>query len=416
MFFNNAAFNKRMVDLSPETILRRVPSLAVKVNPDGQIAVQGPEGETVCGAAHGLAVLDVFSTALTVGDAVARLRPRARGAHDLIDLINTIIQLHQGGILLGEGEARQSIDRESRGFAAPEVHISMLNDRARTAGFLAAIAETVRPGDVVVDVGTGTGVLAIAAARAGARRVYAIEATSIGQVANLMFEANGLADRITLLEGRSTHIDLPEKADVLIGETIGNEPLREQVLETFLDARLRFLKPDARLVPGSLSVFGVPVEIPAADLSPHTFTREAAARWCAAYGMDFSPLAVVAASPGQSFLAQHSEARHWRRLSDPIRLFDVDLRRHTAAAVRSTVSAPATYSGVINGLAIFFELHVSSTVRLSTEPSRAPERSNWRNPVEILPVAWTVRPGDLIEVPYRYGVPGQRVEVRTAPA
>ena len=163
-------------------------------------------------------------------------------------------------------------------------------------------------------------------------------------------------------------------------------------------------------------MFGIPVEIPAADLSPHTFTREAAARWRAAYGMDFSPLAVVAAAPGQSYLAQRSEASQWRRLSDPIRLLDVDLGRHAAGAVQSTVSAPATSSGVVNGLAIFFELHVSSTVRLSTDPSRASGHSNWRNPVEILPLALNVQPGDLIEVTYRYGVPGPRVDVRAAPA
>jgi hypothetical protein len=132
--------------------------------------------------------------------------------------------------------------------------------------------------------------------------------------------------------------------------------------------------------------------------------------------MDFSPLALVAASPGQSFLARHSEARRWRSLSDPILLLDVDLRRHTDAAVRSTVSASATSSGVINGLTIFFELHVSASVRLSTEPSSASEPSNWRNPVEILPAALNVQPGDRIEVTYRYSVPGPRIEVVTAPA
>jgi hypothetical protein len=231
-----------------------------------------------------------------------------------------------------------------------------------------------------------------------------------------MFEANGVADRITLVEGCSTHVDLPEKADVLIGEIVGNAPLRERILETFLDARVRFLKPGARFVPEGLAAFGIPVEIPAADLSPHTFTPEAAARWREAYGMDFSPLAVVAAAPGQSFLAQGAEARQWRRLSDPIRLFDIDLRGHEEAVVQSTVSAPATCAGAINGLAIFFELRVSSSVRLSTDPSSASEHSHWRNPVEILPAALNVQPGDRIEVTYRYGVPGLRVEVGTAPA
>ncbi len=405
-----------MFDLTPQTILRRASSLAIRVDPDGRMVIESPEGESACDVSHGLALLDVFSTARTIESAVAQLGPTVRGAQDWIDLTNTIIELRQGGILLAEGEERHSIERDARGFAAPEAHVSMLNDLARTKGFLAAIEEAVKPGDVVVDVGTGTGVLAIAAARAGARRVYAIEATSIGQVAELMFEANGLADRIQLLQGRSTRLDLPEKADVLISEIIGSAPLSEQVLETFLDARARYLKPGARLVPERLAGYGVPVEIPAAVLGSRTFTREAAARWRSAYGIDFSPLAVVAASLGQSFLSQHSETRQWPWLSYPIRLFDIDLRSHADATVRSTASASARSSGVLNGLMIFFDLHVSSSVRLSSDPATASEQSHWRNPVEILPEASNVQPGDLIEVTYRYGVPGPRMEVRTAPA
>jgi predicted RNA methylase len=69
--------------------------------------------------------------------------------------------------------------------------------------------------------------LAIAAACASSH-VYAIEASGIGKLAKAIFKANGLADRITLIEGWSTQVNLPEKADVLISEIIGNEPLGEQ--------------------------------------------------------------------------------------------------------------------------------------------------------------------------------------------
>ena len=105
------------------------------------------------------------------------------------------------------------------------MHIAMLNDRRRTASFLAAIRRVVRPGDVVVDVGTGTGVLAIAAAQAGAARVYAVEATGIGKLAEANFRANGLQDRITLVPGWSMQVTLPERADVLVSEVIGKTPL-----------------------------------------------------------------------------------------------------------------------------------------------------------------------------------------------
>jgi len=94
-------------------------------------------------------------------------------------------------------------------------HASMLNDRRRTAGYLASIRDVVKPGDVVVDIGTGTGILAIAAVRAGARHVYAIEEARIARVARTLFEANGMTDHITLIRGRSTEVRLPQRADVL---------------------------------------------------------------------------------------------------------------------------------------------------------------------------------------------------------
>jgi len=93
-------------------------------------------------------------------------------------------------------------------------HASMLNDRRRTAGYLASIRDIVKPGDVVVDIGTGTGILAIAAVRAGARHVYAIEEARIARVARTLFEANGMTDHITLIRGRSTEVKLPQRADV----------------------------------------------------------------------------------------------------------------------------------------------------------------------------------------------------------
>ena len=87
----------------------------------------------------------------------------------------------------------------TRGWADPVEHARMLHDDRRTGDYLTALREAVRPGDVVLDLGTGSGVLAVAAARAGARRVYAIEATDIAEVAERVFAANGVQDRVTLI-------------------------------------------------------------------------------------------------------------------------------------------------------------------------------------------------------------------------
>src|SRR3954454_16113224 len=79
------------------------------------------------------------------------------------------------------------------------LHGAMLDDRRRTRSFIAAIEAAVRPGDVVVEIGTGTGVLAVAAARAGARRVYALESANMAAWARRIFAANRVSDRATLV-------------------------------------------------------------------------------------------------------------------------------------------------------------------------------------------------------------------------
>jgi hypothetical protein len=119
-----------------------------------------------------------------------------------------------------------------------------LIDEERTMAFAKAIATTVRPGDVVVDMGAGSGVLAMLAARAGAKKVYAIEIdrSNIATL-NAVFRANALEDRIVLIHGDVCKVDLPEKVDVIIGEMIATA-LIEELQVPAMNNMLRFAKRD----------------------------------------------------------------------------------------------------------------------------------------------------------------------------
>jgi precorrin-6B methylase 2 len=275
--------------LSPKAVLALAPGVMLHFRSPSDVVIQGRHGQLSAGA-HGVDLVQAFRTPTAYEVAVDRLASRTAGMMDYVDMVATLHELARLGVLVDTSAATPALNAEPTYYDAAPVHIEMLNDRTRTAMYLQAIREVVRQGDVVLDIGTGTGVLAVAAAQAGASRVYAIEATGIADAARRVYEVNGFGDRITLLEGESTGIELPERADVLVAELIGIDPLGERILETTRDAVSRFLQPGARLVPSAIDVSAVLVALPNGRGNPWRFTRSHIDRWGAWYGIDFSPL------------------------------------------------------------------------------------------------------------------------------
>ncbi|HEU0078353.1 MAG TPA: 50S ribosomal protein L11 methyltransferase [Longimicrobiaceae bacterium] len=283
-----------------------------------------------------------------------------------------------------------------------ELHTRMLNDRGRTSRFIRAVEEVVRPGDVVVDLGTGTGILAMAAARAGAKRVYAIEAGPIAGVAKQLFAANGFGRRITLLDQHSTEVELPTRADVLITETFGHGALSEQVLEAVVDARRRLLKRNARTVPGSLRIFGIPVSMPEETRGEYVFTPAGLEQWKAWYGIDFGALGATNRDALLTHWLDASHARRWPSLAEPALLAEIDLAALDDAAVHGQADVTAREEGTLSGLVLYFDLALSPSVSHSTDPRHAAPDNHWLNPVYLFVEPMELRRGETVRISYRY--------------
>ena len=136
--------------------------------------------------------------------------------------------------------------------------ISMLQDSVRCKAFQRAIAETVTPGCVVLDIGAGTGILSLFAAQAGARVVYAVEQTEIAHIAREIIEENGLSDQITVIQHDMATLELPEKVDVIVSEWLGGYGVDENLLPIVVQARDRWLKPGGKLIPSSVTALLAP--------------------------------------------------------------------------------------------------------------------------------------------------------------
>jgi protein arginine N-methyltransferase 1 len=398
---SDSSTTRPLFDLDPNEPLQRLPDLSVHLQSDGSIRIDLEDRALLCGP-HALRILETFSQPTTFRHALEALRTDVLGTQDWVDLNDTIMNLFRAGAL--EPVVRASKGPAMRtGYDAAIQHINMLNDRGRTSAFLDAIREVVRPGDVVVDIGTGTGVLSVAAAQAGAKHVYAIEVGSIGKVAEAVFAANGFADRITLVPGLSTHVSLPERADVLISEMIGDEALQERALQTTRDAIKRFLKPEARFVPRTIRICAIAVEIPESVVARYRFRESSLVDWQEWYGIDFGPLERGNAPAPLRIFAHPRRPREWPRRSEPVLLAEVDFASGSSPSITREAEFAATEKGAINGIVSYFELGLSPGVQLSVDPQRADEDCHWRLPVWLLPDPLEVEQGERLSFHYAYG-------------
>ncbi|PWA97099.1 protein arginine N-methyltransferase PRMT10 [Artemisia annua] len=144
----------------------------------------------------------------------------------------------------------------------------MLSDRVRMDAYFNSVFKNKHHfvGKTVLDVGTGSGILAIWSAQAGARKVYAVEATKMADHARELVKANNLQDVVEVIEGSIEDITLPEKVDVIISEWMGYFLLRESMFDSVIIARDRWLKPTGVMYPSHARMWLAPIR---SGLSDH---------------------------------------------------------------------------------------------------------------------------------------------------
>jgi type I protein arginine methyltransferase len=260
----------------------------------------------------------------------------------------------------------------------------MIADRVRREAYVAALTKAVRPGDLVLELGTGPGFFAFVACRLGAR-VVAVEPEPVIQVAREIATANGLADRLELIEASSDTVTLPHRADVLVSDLRGVLPLLGRHIASVADARDRLLKPGGIQVPARDEVWGAVVEVPA------TYARFTEAWEQNGSGLDMSAARRLAVNSPRTLNAKTEQL-----LTRPALWAALD---YTTIS-RSDVSAPlrwvAERAGDAHGIALWFDSTLVEGVTLSNAPGR--QQLVYGNLFLPFETAIATRPGDVLSV------------------
>lgn len=282
-------------------------------------------------------------------------------------------------------EVGAALSRNVAGFHGP-----MLLDRDRNAAYARAIAAAVRPGMLVLEIGAGSGLLALLAARAGAEVVACEQNPIIAAAAQRVVEHNRLADRIRIVAKRSDAMtipeDMPRPADLVLHEIFGSQVFDEGVNGALGDARRRLLRPDAPSLPPAAAIR---CALAASDGSQQPSTL------ADVEGFDLSPFQPLV-RPTRGLWA--SSRREFTRRSAPVSALTMDYNSPPPFGPASQTILLASAGGRIDGIVQWIEIRFADGAALENDPFADGPDSSWAAAYQALPQPIDTVPGDPIEV------------------
>ncbi len=242
----------------------------------------------------------------------------------------------------------------------------MLNDHVRVAAYHEGIHRQVEPGDIVMDVGTGSGLLAFFASRAGAAKVYAVEHSDFIDLAREIARHNDITN-IEFVQVNSREFTPPEPIDVLLHEQMGDELFNENMLENLLDLRRRVLRPGGRILPARFRLFVEPVTFHDAMRVRRFWNTELPDRIDLA-AMDRSAVRFDDGRMEQMW-ARPGSVASTIGTPEPILEFDLHTLEDADALVRDhVVERRATADAIVDGFCVWFEAGFDDRTVLTTSP------------------------------------------------
>ncbi|KAF8658272.1 hypothetical protein AX16_002048 [Volvariella volvacea WC 439] len=270
------------------------------------------------------------------------------------------------------------------------IHEEMLKDTVRTGSYRSAIINNSHlfKDKTVLDVGCGTGILSMFAAKAGAKHVVGIDMSNIIDQAQKITEANGFKDTITLVKGKLEEAELPiQQFDIIISEWMGYFLLYESMLDTVLVARDKYLKPGGLIFPDNATLYLAAIE-------DQDYKEEKINFWDNVYGFDYSCIKDIAL---REPLVDTVELKSV--VTDPCMIKHINLLnvKKEDLAFTAPFTLKATRNDYVHAFLAWFDIVFDCThkkVRFSTGPHA--QYTHWKQTVFYTTKTITVSEGDTI--------------------
>jgi len=270
------------------------------------------------------------------------------------------------------------------------IHEEMLKDTIRTKTYQQATENN--PEDfkdkIVLDIGAGTGILSIFAARAGAKHVYAIENAEIAIFAEEIIKRNGLQDKITVIKGKMEEIELPVKnVDIIISEWLGYFLLYESMLDSVLWARDKYLVKNGKMLPDTGEIYIAAIEDGEYKSQKKNF-------WKDVYGVDMSVLTpTVMKEPLVDIVGSNMI------MSDSVKVLQLDLctMKKEDVEFSSAYELTMQYDDKVHAVVGWFDTGFRNLTRpivLSTSPFK--KSTHWKQTVFYMEEDIFVKKGDVL--------------------
>jgi protein arginine N-methyltransferase 1 len=228
---------------------------------------------------------------------------------------------------------------------------------SRLSQYARAIEASVGQGDIVLDLGTGSGLLALLACQAGAGRVYAVESSDAVRLGELIAARSPFASRIEFVQSVSSLLTLRESVDVIVGDIHDTFGLQPGGITAVIDARSRFLRSGGTLIPRAIQLLAAPVE------AALFYAREIDIWSQCVHGFDLSPI--------RPFAVGHVHAGRFNRedlLSDPVPVGAIDLQNTTTLRVGGTAESTARRDGIMHGICGCFVTTLGDGIQMQNVP------------------------------------------------